>query len=78
MSHASGAGRRGPASERVGEFEGRSPSSKNGAPAATRTRDPRLRRPVLYPTELRAHANILTSADAPRLFGQFIHAEFYL
>jgi hypothetical protein len=25
-----------------------------GAPAATRTRDPRLRRPVLYPTELRA------------------------
>ena len=27
----------------------------NGAPAATRTRDPRLRRPVLYPTELRAH-----------------------
>ena len=28
---------------------------KVGAPAATRTRDPRLRRPVLYPTELRAH-----------------------
>jgi hypothetical protein len=26
----------------------------NGAPAATRTRDPRLRRPVRYPTELRA------------------------
>ena len=28
----------------------------SGAPAAIRTRDPRLRRPVLYPTELRAHA----------------------
>src|SRR6476646_4905174 len=26
----------------------------NGAPAATRTRDPRLTRPVRYPTELRA------------------------
>ena len=26
----------------------------NGAPAEIRTRDPRLRRPVLYPTELRA------------------------
>ena len=30
---------------------------KSGAPAATRTRDPRLRRPVLYPTELRARDN---------------------
>jgi hypothetical protein len=27
----------------------------NGAPGRTRTCDPRLRRPVLYPTELRAH-----------------------
>jgi hypothetical protein len=28
---------------------------QNGAPAATRTRDPLLRRQMLYPTELRAH-----------------------
>ncbi len=28
---------------------------ENGAPAATRTRDPLLRRQMLYPTELRAH-----------------------
>ena len=31
----------------------------NGAPAEIRTRDPRLRRPVLYPTELRARAPIV-------------------
>ena len=30
--------------------------SKSGAPGRTRTCDPRLRRPVLYPTELRARA----------------------
>ena len=29
--------------------------AKSGAPGRTRTCDPRLRRPVLYPTELRAH-----------------------
>jgi hypothetical protein len=29
-------------------------SEENGAPAATRTRDPLLRRQMLYPTELRA------------------------
>src|SRR5437879_5771032 len=29
-----------------------------GAPAATRTRDPLLRRQMLYPTELRAHLKI--------------------
>ncbi len=28
---------------------------KYGAPGAIRTRDPRLRRPILYPTELRVH-----------------------
>src|SRR5258706_3190863 len=28
---------------------------RSGAPAATRTRDPLLRRQMLYPTELRAH-----------------------
>ena len=33
-----------------GGFQG----SENGAPAATRTRDPRLRRPMLYPPELQA------------------------
>src|SRR3954470_4921379 len=27
-----------------------------GAPGGSRTPDPRLRRPLLYPTELRAHA----------------------
>jgi hypothetical protein len=30
----------------------------NGAPAATRTRDPRLRRPMRYPTELRARRSL--------------------
>ena len=30
---------------------------ENGAPGADRTRDNLLRRQVLYPTELRAHAN---------------------
>jgi hypothetical protein len=54
VSHANGAGRRGPASERVGESEGRSPSVKFGAPGGIRTPDLRLRRPALYPTELRA------------------------
>ena len=29
-------------------------SAKNGAPGRIRTYDPRLRRPLLYPTELRA------------------------
>jgi hypothetical protein len=33
--------------------------SRTGAPGRTRTCDPRLRRPVLYPTELRAHVSIL-------------------
>jgi hypothetical protein len=33
-------------------------SLENGAPAANRTRDPRLRRPVIYPGELRAHGSI--------------------
>src|SRR6516162_10100666 len=39
--------------------------SRTGAPAATRTRDPRLRRPVLYPTELRAHLAVTASVAAP-------------
>ena len=30
-------------------------SGQNGAPAETRTRDPRLRSPMFYPSELRAH-----------------------
>jgi len=32
---------------------------KNGAPGGNRTPDPRLRRPMLYPTELRARVDIL-------------------
>ena len=43
------------ARERVGESEGRSPSVKQSAPGGIRTPDLRLRRPALYPTELRAH-----------------------
>jgi hypothetical protein len=39
--------------------------SKCGAPGRTRTCDPRLRRPVLYPTELRAHANALSRNRLP-------------
>ena len=34
--------------------------AKGGAPGRTRTCDPRLRRPVLYPTELRARAEAST------------------
>jgi putative transposase len=37
--------------------------SRTGAPGRTRTCDPRLRRPVLYPTELRARAEPRTHAD---------------
>ena len=38
-----------------------------GAPGRTRTCDPRLRRPVLYPAELRAHVreSILLTYQAP-------------
>src|SRR6266542_2019991 len=57
VSHANGAGIAGvPASERVGESEGRSPSDEdeNGAPGRIRTCDLWLRRPTLYPAELRA------------------------
>src|SRR5204862_6514406 len=43
----------------IGEFV------RKSAPAAIRTRDPRLRRPVLYPTELRARARII-GHDQPR------------
>jgi hypothetical protein len=32
------------------------PSRADGAPGRTRTCDPRLRRPMLYPAELRAQA----------------------
>ena len=34
----------------------------NGAPAATRTRDPRLRRPMRYPTELRARRSTVIAS----------------
>ena len=37
---------------------------KNGAPAATRTRDPLLRRQMLYPTELRAQPENQALASA--------------
>ena len=43
-------------------------SKSTGAPGRTRTCDPRLRRPVLYPTELRAHGLQSTSpCGAPLL-----------
>ena len=38
--------------------------SKSGAPGRTRTCDPRLRRPVLYPTELRARKVSLSVAPS--------------
>src|SRR3954469_346188 len=53
MMPAPGAGGHG-----FGEEQGREDSgtrTTGGAPGRTRTCDPRLRRPVLYPTELRAH-----------------------
>jgi hypothetical protein len=31
-------------------------TQKNGAPGVIRTRDPRIRSPMLYPAELRAHS----------------------
>ena len=34
-------------------------SHHDGAPGGARTPDPRLRRPLLYPTELQAHAVVL-------------------
>ena len=34
-------------------------SPKNGAPGGIRTPDPRIRNPLLYPTELLAHINLL-------------------
>jgi hypothetical protein len=37
---------------------------QNGAPAATRTRDPLLRRQMLYPTELRAHKSSKSELSA--------------
>src|SRR5262250_3886165 len=37
---------------------------KNGAPGGNRTPDPRLRRPMLYPTELRARADLRYTAQA--------------
>ena len=47
--------RRAPARRDVPEARPRAATSEGrGAPAEARTRDPRLRRPVLYPTELRA------------------------
>ena len=35
--------------------------AKAGAPGRTRTCDPRLRRPVLYPPELRAHIGAISN-----------------
>ena len=55
VSHANGASvAKQRARERVGEFEGRSPSIERSAPGRTRTCDPRFRKPMLYPAELRA------------------------
>lgn len=42
------------------------PSNGNGAPGRIRTCDPKLRRLVLYPTELRARAGALLTRIAPR------------
>jgi hypothetical protein len=52
-------------SERLFRFELN--SKTNGAPGGTRTHDLRLRRPLLYPAELRAH---LAHAVRPRLCGR--------
>ena len=37
----------------------------NGAPGEIRTPDPRLRRPMLYPAELRAHKNFSNQTGSP-------------
>ena len=44
----------------------------SGAPGRTRTCDPRLRRPLLYPAELRAHYIYLSRPRTPRS----VHASF--
>jgi hypothetical protein len=44
------------------------------APGRTRTCDPRLRRPVLYPTELRAHIGVTASVVARCAFLRFVAA----
>ena len=49
------------ARERVGEFEGRSPSMRIGAPGRNRTCNLWLRRPTLYPIELRARQSTVCS-----------------
>ena len=41
----------------------RPPLHRTGAPGRTRTFNPRLRRPMLYPVELRAHTNHRGSND---------------
>ncbi len=40
-------------------------AQRAGAPGRTRTCDPRLRRPVLYPPELRAHIDVTASVAGP-------------
>jgi hypothetical protein len=42
------------------------------APGVTRTPDPRIRNPLLYPAELRAHL-IGKSAQAERIFARAFH-----
>lgn len=39
---------------RIDDF-GFTKKTRNGAPGGSRTHDPRLRKPILYPSELRAH-----------------------
>ena len=41
-------------------------ASKSGAPGRTRTCDPRLRRPMLYPPELRAREASILASDRSR------------
>lgn len=55
-----------PASRDLTEVSRGPPESKNsGAPGWTRTSDHRLRRPMLYPTELRAHSTRVCQIRLP-------------
>src|SRR5262249_8995773 len=44
---------------------------KNGAPGRNRTCDPRLRRPMLYPTELQARAEIIAACGEGGNLGRY-------
>ena len=69
VSHANGAGPRGPRERACrGAPGGEAPRTKIGAPGRIRTCDLWLRRPTLYPAELRARMWVTAGIGGPSLF----------